>query len=389
MNPLFCLILAAIPSGAPPETPMTPDPKLAALVRQLGDKSFTVREAAARELTKLGSAAIPALTLGEKDTDPEVAERSRQLLPLAAATGRNEKLAQLVKEPAGSPLPKGLAGLEDFLAITGDSKATRQLYTEMLTAHHRIIEALETDPKTAGRLMSEFCAAACDRAQAGARPCDLSDEALLTDRGQVAMFLFVRGHKAFANANEDIGQISNVAGATKLQTFVSGKTEIPGMKNLFLHWLRNERRAAIKLAGFRIATAAKVKEARPIELKVAFDRNLPSHTRGLALVHAGNLGADKQALKAVAPLLEDKTDLGSINIGNTDPMSVQFRDIALGVSIRLADEKLSDFGFNTDRFGDSVPYSHFYYAFPSDNARDKAHAKWKEQVSKETAPAKK
>ena len=82
--------------GAPTPPAAVPVSKPEDLVRQLADKSYRVREKAATALIHQGSSAVAALTAGTKDTDPEVSERSRQLLPQVAAIERNEKLALLV-----------------------------------------------------------------------------------------------------------------------------------------------------------------------------------------------------------------------------------------------------------------------------------------------------
>lgn len=51
-----------------------------ALIRQLGDESFDVREKAVEDLVALGEAAIPSLRVAAKDTDVEVARRAKHCL---------------------------------------------------------------------------------------------------------------------------------------------------------------------------------------------------------------------------------------------------------------------------------------------------------------------
>jgi hypothetical protein len=152
MSLLFALIFCAAWLGIGSDA-AAPDAQMAALVQKLGDKSYAVRSAAARDLVAAGSRAIPALTAGKSHADLEVAQRCRQLLPLAAEAGRKYLLAKLVDDPAGPP-PKGLAGVERFLNITGDNRAARQLYTEMMATHPWLVEALETKPKEAPSALS-------------------------------------------------------------------------------------------------------------------------------------------------------------------------------------------------------------------------------------------
>jgi len=386
MTPLFSLILAAAAAGAPPEPAAAPDPKLMDLVRQLGHKSYKVRETAARDLLKTGTQAVAALNTGAADADPEVAERCKQLLPVAAAAERNARLGDLLKEPAG-PLPKGLAGLESFIKITGDDKASRQIFAEMLSVHHPILEAMEKDPKAGSRLMGEFSAEAYNRWQQGNRTGRYSYDNILTDRGQVALFLFVRSEKKFVDDLQQSSRSAMLVHSTKLKAAVTGPEEIPGMKKLFLHWLINEKQSYALQRAFQIAAEANMKEALPALLKVVTDKNQPSYNRGQVLLTLAKLGG-KDNLKDVEPLLADKTNIGTINFGNGQPLTVEVKDVALGVSVQLAGEKLADYGFDTARFGGGMPNSYYYYGFPDDAKRVAAHAKWADFVAKPKAAAK-
>jgi RNA polymerase sigma factor (sigma-70 family) len=70
------------PSGEKPAP--KPDEETAAriksLIQQLGDDSFTVREAATKELIKIGRPAVPFLRAALKDKDIEISQRSRKVL---------------------------------------------------------------------------------------------------------------------------------------------------------------------------------------------------------------------------------------------------------------------------------------------------------------------
>ena len=82
-----CILLAcalALPASCPARgaeptsAPGTAD--AAALVQQLGDRSFPVRAEASRRLCALGAAARPALEPAARSSDPEIALRARALL---------------------------------------------------------------------------------------------------------------------------------------------------------------------------------------------------------------------------------------------------------------------------------------------------------------------
>ena len=71
--------------------------KIKALIRQLGDDSYQIRENASTRLLALGTVAVPALCQATKDTDQEVVRRAEDCLrqidsgtaaPVAAAAVR-------------------------------------------------------------------------------------------------------------------------------------------------------------------------------------------------------------------------------------------------------------------------------------------------------------
>jgi hypothetical protein len=89
----------------------------------------------------------------------------------------------------------------------------------------------------------------------------------------------------------------------------------------------------------------------------------------------------KEHIKALDPYMSDKTEVTQINFGNGDQFSVQARDVAMGVQVRLAGQKLTDYGFD-NRFGGNDGLSYHYYGFRDDKSRDEAHAKWKAWAEK-------
>ena len=71
--------------------------KVLALIKQLGDDSFDVREKADADLVALGEAAVPLLRQNMNNQDPEVSQRIRKVLE----TGREKAAAaSAVKRPA-------------------------------------------------------------------------------------------------------------------------------------------------------------------------------------------------------------------------------------------------------------------------------------------------
>ena len=85
---LFLIISVFLPAvsttGAEPDTPATPavdqQKNIDALVHDLMDEKFQVREQASKDLWELGDTALPTLREASKSTDPEQAFRARELV---------------------------------------------------------------------------------------------------------------------------------------------------------------------------------------------------------------------------------------------------------------------------------------------------------------------
>jgi hypothetical protein len=68
-------------SRADTPVPSPSDPTVAALINQLSDRDFRVREAASKHLESLGIAVLPALQKARAHADPEVRRRLEELIP--------------------------------------------------------------------------------------------------------------------------------------------------------------------------------------------------------------------------------------------------------------------------------------------------------------------
>jgi len=379
MSATAILVLASLLGAPTPESNGNLDPKLSQLVRQLGAKSYRAREDAARDLLKRGAGAVAALADGIKDTDPEVSERCRQLLPQAAALERNEKLATLTKDPS-SPPPKGLAGLERFLKITGDNKEGRELYAELLSIHHRTLEAAEEDIKKATEQFRQFCDEAYNKWRSGINAGRYSYDTLFSTRADITYFLFVSSDARIRKNDVAFSRASILLNGNQISNAISEKDGTPAMRKIFLDWLENETQVNFQQRGFTIASQANLKEARPIALKLLERKEQQSYGKAQILIALLKLGT-KDDIAKLEPLMADKTVVTTVNFGNGKPLTVQIRDVAMGVALQLAGQKLVDFGFD-NRFAGGASTSYLYYGFPDDKTRDEAIAKWKDWVAK-------
>ena len=385
------ILALAFVTGAPTTPSTTPDPNLIELVRKLGHKSYRTREDAARELLRRGSEAVAALNEGTKDADPEVSERCKQLLPQAASLERNENIAKLTRD-LKSPPPKGLAGVERFLKITGDDKVARELYAEMLAVHYRTLEAAETEPRKATEQFRQFCDDAYNRYQASIRTGRYNYDTMFSTRADITFFLFISSDLRVRKNDGGNSRSSILFSGNQITKAITDGDSAPAMRKVFLDWLENEPQSYLQQRGFQLASQANLKEALPVALKLLEKPGQQTYGQAQVMIALAKLGS-KEHIPLLEKYLDDKTNIGSVGFGNGITMSIQMRDVAMGVSAQLAGQKLQDFGFDT-RFG-GVPTSYIYYGFPQEmdgkesKARDEAHAKWKKWASENLSKPKK
>ena len=381
MSALTSLALAAVlgvPTGPPPAP--------AELVKKLGDRSFRVRHEAASLLVSQGSAAVKALTDGIKDTDPEVSERCRLLLPQAEALERTEKLSQLLRDPPVAP-PKGLAGLEQFLKITGDSRPARETYAELMGIYFKAMEAREKDPKAAADEFRQFCDEAYARYRASIQTGRYSPDAVYNTPADITFFFVFAGDPKLDKTNvRNMGRSYVLLNGTKVQTSMTTGDRAGVMKKLFLNWLENEPDSYMQSRGFQLAAQAKLPEALPIAVKLLEKKDNNPFGKAQIMTTLIGLGT-RDHIRLMEPYMTEKGQVTTVNFGNGRQTTVQLRDVAMGVSVQLAGQKPTEFGFDGTQFGGgNFPNSYIYYGFTDDKARDDAHAKWKEWATKNLKP---
>jgi hypothetical protein len=390
-------------SGLPHQAPPTdPCPEL---VRQLGEKSYRVRTAAAAELARMGSAAVPALRDGARHLDPEIAAQCRRLLPQAEARQRKENLDALVNdttpppaklggaERGPQPRPSGpestanqLAGLEPFLKVTGDNRSARELYAELMREHGRAMELREQDPREAIRAFNEVGEQSeAQVREAYKKGAKTKYEAMNPTPAEIALFLVFSAdprvsdgprHRAFNN-------VLALSPPKLKAALTEGRFAAP-MRKLFINWLVNDRSTYFRLLGFAVAAEVKLPDFAPAMVRLIEGTDSSAEIKAGAMVSLLKSGSAGE-VKVLSRYLTDPTVVCVHVTDNGQRIKTQLRDVAMGVSLQLAGQHPRDYGLTDDRFGPGVfgiPRHLYYYGFLDDKARDAAHKKWKEWVDK-------
>ena len=120
-------------------------PHIAELVKQLGDRKFSVRERSMRQLFDSGLPAVMPLHKALDNPDREVRRRATRALNEIARRDRPRRLAMLTSGTALSELELdhalfGIPGLEKLIHVAGDSPETRRMLAMALRADWELIE---------------------------------------------------------------------------------------------------------------------------------------------------------------------------------------------------------------------------------------------------------
>jgi hypothetical protein len=385
MNVAAAIILSLLPGalGADAVHPGAAPADLARarqLVKQLGDARFNVRDAAEKELMRLGLAAFEALKEGEKDTDLHVHERCRALQLIVSELMLQKQIEHFKNKESG---PEALIFAESFLKITGDTKEARELYAEAMIMHSQLLDDVWRDRKNGVQTLHAYCdlLAARIRFQQDIDSGSLIESTKRAEpikRADLLVFFFLSQELP---AEKD-GSFSNycyqvLRSRTLTEILSSNSPDALPFKKLFIAWINHEPQEYMVQRGLEVAAQAEMKELLPLALRIANDKSARIHYRAQVALLLCTLAA-KENLKDIEPLLEDKTFVRTVNTNNTSGL-LQMRDVALAVCIKLSGQKIADYDFDVMKSEDVGGLKDIACcAFTTVEKREASHQKYKE-----------
>jgi hypothetical protein len=335
MRTLAPLLLSALLLG-----PATGADESADLVARLGASRFADREDAARKLRELGPAALSAVTAGCASKDEEVSARCKATREFIRADWRTRFTAAFKAN--------ALAGKHDhpawtrFVALTGDSRAARTLFGEMIAApvnFARLDDAV-ADPARAAALYMEVVKDCDDRRNELMKYTFHIPEWPGDRPSELATMLFLG-----ACFSGDPWPAKATAGTTHIPVFVAGKplrSPAAGpVAKLFVAWLDKRADEDLIRSGLDTIFCHALIDGLPLARRIAAESKLTAKTRAAALPVLGRLGTAADAA-ACTPLLSDDTAFASFDTNGYLPRgtavkkrSVQVRDVAAAVALAL------------------------------------------------------
>lgn len=335
------------PPSRPASDPATP------LVGRLASDSFDERVAAERALEALGPAALPALTAGLRHPNPELARRCAALRNQIRAA---ETAAFLTADrPHSSPCwPR-------YRQIVGDTPDGRKLFAGLL-ADDRRREALEAAERTPAWGQVVYAAAVARGAAAVSRavapfmgqPIQPGEHPALdalrraVPGPEVAALLFLAARPLPVGA-VDPPEVGRVIGTAGFADGAEGPLKGP-FRKLFAAWLEQRREPRAVRAGLNAALMCGLPEAAPVARRVATDKAAALGPLEQALLVLGHHGgpADRPLLAAWRG--DERVVSTATRPDKTPAGTRQVRDVAAGMSLKLAGQDLERYGFGTDTY---------------------------------------
>jgi hypothetical protein len=384
---ILCIVLGVAPDVAG-QTPSSPG-AIEALVHQLGDQVYKVREEAAEKLVRMGHEAEPALKRGLRDADPEVRRRCEQLLPLAHR-GEARIVEFLRDDDGGNELP----GWRRFTGIVAAGRAARVFFADMWRADPDLMEAAGKHKRGVGSLWARRChemnrkllpLLQVPRGMQGAAAKSLVSDA------QLGALLYVASDRDVLFAMYPAFELSTVL---RLDERLRERDEsraqllrklcVPVVLGQHGEVCLPETAQVDLVCRLRISMEFAFPEGISLARKALEGQTGNPETRATAAAALAKLGGCAH-LPIVEAMLEDDAELRRAvprDLGSSGPDTFQVRDIALAMVVYVTGQKHSEYGFvNAEQKEFQLFDSVLGYAavgFADDAARRRAMAKWKE-----------
>jgi hypothetical protein len=349
-----------------------PPHAIAALVRQLGDNTFAVRERAANQLIRLGRTARPALEAGLKDPDLEIRRRCQQLLPLALKQDLENRLAAFLADKQDET-KHDLPGWQRYQKLVGAGSVARQFFADIFRADAELLEAAAgDDPK---RARAKFYARCQHLHEMSANPSAVG----LAD---LANLLLVAGDARVALEPVALDLFSSLL-VQQLPRQLTGGPRADLTKKMLAAWMKQRAQAGIPGQVLTLAFKLHLKEGLDLAVQVLREKQAQANDRATAAMVVGWVGG-REHLPLLEPLLSEATQVGSFAHGNVSG-TTQVGDVALAMLVRLSGQKLADYGYPAADLSDDIIEIHgpAILGFPEGGQREASKKKWRDWVAKQ------
>jgi len=374
----LCFVLPIRAEEKPPTSANNTTEELAranALIVRLGDINYRSREAASRDLVKMGASARQALEVGLKSTDPEIASRCERLLPIALQFDMLNRITRFEKDKEGKE-PVDLPFWALYQKNVGSDAVCRENYARLM----RFAGVDLIDLEKNGEVLSEKYAErflelntrqqyAAVRAKIGGSTSPEVDE--------ISILFLLGCDPRTANNPKLLNMWPNFMYQGTFGSAITA-TNGPGLtlRKLFVSWSEQRTEPNIIAQCLQMMQQHKIPEGFSFAMKVVAKKDLPVYIRGQAIAVAGR-NAKPIHQKNFLEILKDETVITQFNIGNNVNTTVQMRDVALAMLIHLDGLDVRKYEFPHLKMNPGIDIFQFHYlGFENDAKRTEVRKQW-------------
>ncbi len=381
--------------AATEKTPQEIEKSAKELVLKLGQPDFNEREAASRELAKLGIGALQAIDEGRKNPDLVIKARCESLYPMIRMAELKRRLEEFAADQEGrveNTLPLGAT----FEKICGKEKLARKFYIDLCKSQLEFLDAAVNNPKAMGEAYFDRCIDLENRTKKGSPPVSAQEILALLLIGaddKIGPFIDDAMPK-----QPDLGYHHPLATVFMQPTFqnaFSDRYTGPLFRKATFAWAKRRkdpkmlpRYWVIKAIPQIVQQQAGLFVVDKETIEFMFDAAVGDYQQETFMRGEALTALNSVVKKEDAPYLEEQLfkietklqgDLYRRVSGKLIVIETQIRDYALAVCVRLSDQKYSDYGFGVlgaepemiDRYWN-------YCGFTSDETRQAAFKKYAE-----------
>jgi hypothetical protein len=363
----LCSIVAA-QDGAGDVPPIASPDEVKLLIAKLGDRSFSVREAATTRLAELDVSIRPALVEATKSRDAEVRMRARRILVTVNQRYFETRLSAFIADVDGKQGLE-LPGWSRFQSLAGKSREARELFVELQRAEPRILEATESKLENVNELLA-------DRLQEGFQTPQFGGAGELSAASAAAL-LFAATDPKVQLRPESAALVGMLIYQPPFHSALGGpRGDL--VKPILAAWVMRETDDEALLAqNVSLALQHNLSVGRELAKSVLEIKDLPpQRTTGAMSLLARTGKAEDAAL--LERFLSDETVIASFNRNDPGRHSLKICDCAMAMMIVLTGSKPDQFRDGPLRWNQGWNVDPQTLAFPTDEDRHAALKKWKQ-----------
>lgn len=335
-----------------------------ALVQELGDEQFSIRERATSRLIEMGLPAREALEEGRQHADREIRYRCERILAIVDELDFQRRLAAFAAGRTDGE--DDLPGWARFRTLFGDDGEARAFFVEMQKAEPAVLKAVHEGPQGVGRVVDLRCAELQQAQRVSRQQIPL---------GSIAALLFAAGDKE-VHLNFQTGSIlCSFCYQPEVDIAMNDSAKKKFARAMLGTWVkRGDGFTAYQTLS--LAMRYDLKEGLVPAVKLLENPGNQAYIRQNAILAIAKLGDDSH-LKLLESLLEDQSKCTTQRVNNVT-YETQLRDVALAALVIMKKQDPKKFGFDRIQQNTTNVFSTNTVGFPNDEARGKALAKWKE-----------